>query len=341
MDGRAANDIYAVGAGGTVRHYDGIAWSPVTSGTVDELLDVWANPVGDVFIAGKNGTVLRCSGANCLPLHPPTSESLGGIWGSSDTSVWVVSWTGTLLRYDGLSWTSQDTGLEGLYGIWGSAPGNFIATGWGRFLRFDGIELSIESVSEHIAWRIHGSSASNVFTGGEHSFLAHHDGLGWAMQSNPLATAVPTRRIGEYNGVAAAGQRTFAVWCGNTFSGAEPLDQQAIFDAFDTAWQVGISIVDLTQGSSTVVLEPARPNPSGGPTSFAYSVPQAQRVNLSLVDVRGRRVATLIHGQQPPGRHVVPWDGRDDTGNAVASGVYFLRLETGQAARTQKVVLTR
>jgi flagellar hook assembly protein FlgD len=121
--------------------------------------------------------------------------------------------------------------------------------------------------------------------------------------------------------------------------GGEARDQQTIFDSFDTVWQMGVSIVDASVRVPGVVLERVRPNPVRGAATVTYALPKPADVDLALVDVQGRRVATLIHGKQPAGRHIVSWDERQNEGRAVPAGIYFVQLRAGAETRTERVTL--
>lgn len=89
-----------------------------------------------------------------------------------------------------------------------------------------------------------------------------------------------------------------------------------------------------------LVLEPGSPNPSASGARIRFFVPAPGRpVTLRLVDVTGRVVATLLEDERVSGTRVVRWDGRDDGGRAVASGVYLWRLDAGAEFRTRKHVL--
>ncbi len=92
-----------------------------------------------------------------------------------------------------------------------------------------------------------------------------------------------------------------------------------------------------------LTLEPNYPNPFNPTTSIVFEIPDgsAQRVSLVVYDVTGARVRTLHEGVVQPGRHVVAWDGRGESGAAVGSGVYFYRLATPQQALTRKMVLLK
>jgi flagellar hook assembly protein FlgD len=64
-------------------------------------------------------------------------------------------------------------------------------------------------------------------------------------------------------------------------------------------------------------------------------------VTLRVFDVEGGLVRTLVDGRRPAGRNVVTWDGVNDNGTQVASGVYFYRLRTPGYAKTRKMVLLK
>lgn len=85
----------------------------------------------------------------------------------------------------------------------------------------------------------------------------------------------------------------------------------------------------------------ASPNPFNPKTAIAYDLPHASAVRLSIFDVEGRQVRTLVSTQQAAGRYGVVWDGKDDRGAAASSGVYFYRLDAGDFTATQKMILTK
>lgn len=89
------------------------------------------------------------------------------------------------------------------------------------------------------------------------------------------------------------------------------------------------------------LLEPNFPNPFNPQTTLSYSLAADGRVRLSIVDVNGRELATLVDAEQAAGRYAEVWDGRDAVGHPLASGVYVARLETGGQTRAQKMVLAR
>jgi hypothetical protein len=89
------------------------------------------------------------------------------------------------------------------------------------------------------------------------------------------------------------------------------------------------------------MLEQNYPNPFNGTTTVSYSVAAACRVELSIYDPAGRAVRTLERKDRVPGRYTALWDGADDAGRDVASGVYFCRLKAGKLSQTMKIVYLR
>jgi hypothetical protein len=90
------------------------------------------------------------------------------------------------------------------------------------------------------------------------------------------------------------------------------------------------------------VLHPCYPNPFNPMTTISYNLREQVSVTLTIYDVTGREVKRLVDGEVTnSGRYEKIWDGRDETGRAVASGVYFYRLEAGGFTQTRKMTLIK
>lgn len=83
------------------------------------------------------------------------------------------------------------------------------------------------------------------------------------------------------------------------------------------------------------------PNPFGPQTAIRLDVPRSGRVLLEIFDVSGRRLRTLVDAVLSPGPKAMVWDGTDDGGRQVGSGVYFYRMNAGQFQATRKMTLLR
>ena len=83
------------------------------------------------------------------------------------------------------------------------------------------------------------------------------------------------------------------------------------------------------------------PNPFNPSTTIEYSVAKDRRVEIAVFNVRGEKVATVTNEMKPPGRYKAVWNGRDDRGREVSSGVYFYRLEVGDYSSTKKMLMLK
>ena len=85
----------------------------------------------------------------------------------------------------------------------------------------------------------------------------------------------------------------------------------------------------------------AFPNPASGGTALSFSLPSRVDVRLSVFDITGRLVAEIDAGSREAGPHTIPWDGRDRSGEEVASGIYLCRLDAGDHHTIGKVTVLR
>jgi len=83
------------------------------------------------------------------------------------------------------------------------------------------------------------------------------------------------------------------------------------------------------------------PNPFNSSTTIKYELPQAVEVQLAIWDLTGRRVRTLVQQQQPAGQYEVIWDGRNEQGEAIASGLYNYQLRAGTFTQARRMALVR
>jgi hypothetical protein len=123
-------------------------------------------------------------------------------------------------------------------------------------------------------------------------------------------------------------------------AGAPATNQEIVLDHFTFVPYVQPTGVGNAPAQEQLLAN-ARPNPFNPSTTIGYRVLQAGPVELVIHDVAGTRVRTLVSGFVTAGYHDVTWDGRDDRGARVASGVYLYRLRSGAHAETKKMVLLK
>jgi hypothetical protein len=113
---------------------------------------------------------------------------------------------------------------------------------------------------------------------------------------------------------------------------------------FTISWASATGIEDEPGpvANEQFALHPNIPNPFNPTTRIRYEIPQATTVRVSIFDVRGRLVRTLVDNRSlPAGRYEEIWNGLDDRGKNASSGVYFYRLTTPQFEQTRKMALLR
>ncbi len=124
--------------------------------------------------------------------------------------------------------------------------------------------------------------------------------------------------------------------------GGDAVSQGVIFTPWaSTAVCLSPTSVDDQDVVRVLSVEPAVPNPFNPSTVIGFALPAATEVVLDVVDLQGRRIATLAAGEMPAGRHEVSWHGRDDAGRNVSAGVYLFRLHTPDEERSGKLVLLK
>ncbi|RMF59279.1 MAG: T9SS C-terminal target domain-containing protein [Calditrichaeota bacterium] len=83
------------------------------------------------------------------------------------------------------------------------------------------------------------------------------------------------------------------------------------------------------------------PNPFNPETTIQYRLPAAQTVTLSVYNIMGQRVVNLVDGLQPAGVYRVTWDGKNQFGRSVPSGVYFYKIKAGTFEARKKMLLLK
>ena len=115
-------------------------------------------------------------------------------------------------------------------------------------------------------------------------------------------------------------------------------------------FNLGTAVDEPVSAPATFALLPNYPNPftpaiSGGAnsigTQIVFQMPRREKVQLEIFNVLGQRVRVLINAQRESGTHVIQWDGKNETGQNVAAGVYIIRLRAGKFIAERKMTVVR
>ena len=83
------------------------------------------------------------------------------------------------------------------------------------------------------------------------------------------------------------------------------------------------------------------PNPFNPETNIRFSLKDAAPVSIEIYNVKGQMVRKLVNEVKAAGDHVAVWNGTDNNGRAVSSGVYYFKMNTGKYSSTKKMILMK
>ena len=130
--GSSRTDVWAVGTGGTIVHFDGRSWTLIPGGTTELLTGVAGTGPGDAWITGEEGSVLHWNGEAWSIATQDTDTTLLAVWANGPADVWYagIDWTGGplgdgsgyILHWNGTDWADADVGATSLWAVWASGP---------------------------------------------------------------------------------------------------------------------------------------------------------------------------------------------------------------------------
>ena len=88
-------------------------------------------------------------------------------------------------------------------------------------------------------------------------------------------------------------------------------------------------------------LYPAYPNPFNPETTIRYDLPEQSFVDITIYDMLGRKVRTIVNEQQNPVYKSILWNAKDDYGTAVSAGLYIYQVQAGNFIQTKKMILVK
>ena len=88
-------------------------------------------------------------------------------------------------------------------------------------------------------------------------------------------------------------------------------------------------------------LYPAYPNPFNPATTISYDLPNDDMVSITIYDMMGREVRTLVSASQTAGRKSIRWDGTNNAARQVAAGIYLCVIQTPQYFKTNKIIMLK
>lgn len=334
-----------------VRHLlDGEYWQPHDQ--LGALVAIAKRPSGSSMLIGASETAVfdltssatlgTCSGGVIKTLHSRSGSGApvaGGTFQEmSGTPASKISW------YDGTHWQAFPAPIGGSV--------TAITDRWGVVViagtQIDPNGPDAYQVAEWTgdSWRLLGGEFD-----GEIRALEHHGFHLYAGGDFTSVGGVPINRLAGWDGEA---WRPVGSGCnGTVWTLLSHQSQLLIGGDFTrgggklasgmTAWTFQEISTDVPPADvpTSLVLHDPSPNPFNPMTTVSFDLPHPARVELAVFDLRGRRLVTLIADDRSTGLHSVNWQGSDQQGRSLASGVYLIRLQAGNEVATRRVSLVR
>ena len=141
----------------------------------------------------------------------------------------------------------------------------------------------------------------------------------------------------ENNIIYSAEWQTFRVFEFGAISGADIRAMKLVVESLLP------NATGVDEGASTSLpaafnLDQNYPNPFNSSTKISYELLEPSKVNLSIYTINGQQASELVSGFRQAGRHTVIWDGMDESGVALPSGVYIYKLESGSSIKVRKMI---
>jgi hypothetical protein len=131
-----------------------------------------------------------------------------------------------------------------------------------------------------------------------------------------------------------------------SITGLQEGTTKKLYSGFWNPWVVEMSPVeweevDYTQRPTEFALRQNYPNPFNPTTIIEYALPKASEVKIQIYNILGQKVKNLVDESQDPGYKMIHWDGKDDNGKEVSSGIYFYRIEAKGFVKCKKMTLLK
>lgn len=185
--GSSADDVWAVGPGGNVAHFDGQSWSVVDVGLKDvdasSLFAVTGTGPTDVWAVGRLGMVAHYDGVSWTTGPTAGVVDLNSVWEPAPGDLWAVGATGALQRYTtARGWTVSGVGDQALNGVWGTSDSDVWTSSSGNLWHWNGTKWSPTSIGPGTVRAIAGRATNDVWAVGLGGTLAHWNGATWSNQ---------------------------------------------------------------------------------------------------------------------------------------------------------------
>ncbi len=318
----AAGNVLA-GFDGGVAKFDGRNWTIYNESPTGNAYSLAIAPNGDLWYGSDYAMIFRMhDGVWTQFKMDEVFNWVQSIAVTSDGTVWAGLTGADCYRFDGASWSKR--GPQGGHSMIVDRDGVLWAAVNGGIARFDGTawvtnqpadppeNMWIQSLAagwDDAIW-VATSAGAYRFRDGEWTHYTTDNGL-------------PSNTV-RHIAASSNGQVWFA-----TDKGLVLMDTRAT------------SVEEKQTAPISFSIRGNAPNPFNPSTTISFSLPSPGRAELSVYSITGQKIRALLSGPMTAGTHSAVWDGRDDAGEMVSSGVYLTQLRSGKQVSSGKMLLMK
>jgi len=292
---------------------------------VGEVLESWPN--GRTFLNNVLGATLLCDAFNGISQDPdcqPVEDAfcvrdLPVAGGPFDTEADVDAWGNSCPYNFGFN----------VYSAYGTGVGNRYYSADGGAKQMQYAQILNQNLGPDANWR-------TILDGVGWYYVTLRDPAGSGKGLCPRDT--PSIVAGVISEMGAALKWGFGV---NSYDGIPKLASAQEMASCQGTWTFPAEATDTGAGILVNRLYPTEPNPFNPRTTIRFATARAGPVEILIHDVGGRLVRKLVSGNMTAGNHSVVWDGTNEAGANVGSGVYWARMKAGSFVSTRKMVVLK
>ncbi|MFQ5583152.1 MAG: T9SS type A sorting domain-containing protein [Calditrichia bacterium] len=325
-DSTVEGAVPAIGPNGEIY----LSWAGPLGIMFDKSLDGGATWGSDVFVADQPGGwdfavpgIYRCNGLPVTTCDNSTNSPYSGniyvLWadqrnGFDNTDVFIIKSSDGGNTWSNIVRVNDDNSARHQFFPWMTIDP---ATGYIYVVFYDRRNTSGIATDVYVARSTDGGETFTNFKVSETSFT-------------PNSTVF----FGDYINIAALNSKVYPIWMRMDQS-----DRSVWIAIIEDSTVVGIQGEEPL--ASPFYLARNYPNPFNPATNLQFRISDFGLVRLAVYDLLGREVRILVNDHRTPGSYTVQWDGKDNTGKPVSSGIYIYRLQVGDFSQSRKLVLMR
>ena len=348
---------------------EGLNWTVLNEGMmVGYIWSIQVNAAGDIFVATERGIYKSVdNGATWNIFALANTDVRALLLDEANNTIYAGVWGGGIYKSvdNGANWVQKNNGIifTAVNTLAKNSNGDLFAGtfGGGIYKSVDGAENWNQlTVGYDHVWSIGINSADEIFvaTYGNGLYYSNDDGATFNRQAAVNAEYIYAITIDGNNVFASAWNggiylyqtATEMTWSQLGMVGfgisSMMIDKNVLYvGTADGKLYKNVNPITEVKGTTglnySFTLEQNYPNPFNPSTIIKYSVAEASNVKLTVYDILGKEVVTLVNSNQNAGNYQLVWNATDNLGRKVASGIYFYSIEAGKFNKTNKMILMK